>query len=228
MSPRETRFARAQIAPILRKITEAVRPHVERVAWVGSWRRGMADLGDADLLLLPMEGQGEWATIPIRAALSVFDRTVYRGRSFLYGYVGKIGVNVFITTPDRWGAALQYTTGSREHNIALRAYAKARGLMANQEGVFNRRTHVKLPDSSETESGFYRSLGLRWVRPERRQRGNGQERNPGLFPLVPHPRVPSSSDPATGTAGAQGDGREALVSPEGGSQPADQRTTRRP
>ena len=214
----DERFPRHIISDVLWTMTEALAPRslrpvsVWKLAFVGSYRRGSADCGDADLLVLPVPGHER----DIRSAiLGLASEIVFDGSSMLYVIIPMNGMSVpaqvFIAGQDAWGSALQYTTGSREHNLAVRKWAKDRGLSANQYGVFRRDVRrSKLPGSSETESGFYRSLGLRWVRPEMRIRRTAG--STGIFPLHPN----GNPEPAC----TQGDGREPQDRPSGASQPA--------
>ena len=182
MSSRDRkRFPRITILKTYNAILEDIAPLIRRYAFVGSYRRGSPDCKDADLLVIP---NGPFASEVLGSLLlRMSDRKSYMGGDdFAYFRFDGVPVNVFVTTDECWGAALQYTTGSREHNIAVRAYAKRRGLMANQFGVFHR--GKKLPGSSETENGFYAALGLRWVRPPNRCRS---EEGNGVIPLTLHP-----------------------------------------
>ena len=65
------------------------------------------------------------------------------------------------------GAALQYFTGSKAHNIALRDRAIQRGLKLNEYGLFRVDDDVKV--AGETEEGIYEALGLAFVPPELRE-----------------------------------------------------------
>jgi len=207
----KARFSRDEIAGVLYVLGMAVWPHASRYAYAGSFRRGTADCGDADLLVIPRDREA------VRAAVrDLASRVVYDGPAMLYVYVGEVPAQVFMTTPGHWGAALQYTTGSRDHNVAVRRWAKDRGLIANQYGVKPRGNGSDfIPGSGETEAGFYRALGLRWVRPENRRRREGG--STGIFPLTAH------RQPGTRLEQGDGRGREALT-PAGVPQPADRLT----
>jgi len=207
----DERFPRHVVHDVLWSMTLAIAPRLLRFAFVGSYRRGSEDCGDADLLVLPLPGHQP----DVRSAiLGLASEVVFDGTSMLYVVIPSDGMSVpaqvFFAEQDAWGSALQYTTGSREHNLAVRKWAKDRGLMANQYGVFRRGMGrgSKLPGSSETESGFYRSLGLRWVRPEMRIRRTAG--STGIFPLIA--RQP-------GTCLEQGDGRGRKSTPRGVPQP---------
>ena len=69
--------------------------------------------------------------------------------------------------PASRGAALQYFTGSKAHNIALRDMAQSRGWKLNEYGLFDQATGS--PVAGETEEGIYEALGLSPVPPELRE-----------------------------------------------------------
>ncbi len=187
------RFPRETIFDVLRHVVRVVEPHVDGYAFVGSFRRQLETCGDADLLVVPRSPADVFllGAVLHRAG----GKTFVGGSDFVYIQLDNTPVNVFVTTPECWGSALQYTTGSREHNIAVRSYAKMRGLTANQYGVFHGASSEKIPGSSETESGFYAALGLRWVRPENRRKSSAGN---GIIPLKlsPFDRAAAVADSA--------------------------------
>src|SRR5713226_5950152 len=143
---------------IARKVAERIDPVVERVSFNGSIRRMCEDCGDVDILAEPKVH----ALVKSRLEGS-------RGRQVLSVEVEGVAVNLTLTERGHWGSQMAHTTGPFEHNVAVRLHAKELGLKANQYGVF--RDGFKLPGSSETEGGFYRALGLRWIPPEFRLKG---------------------------------------------------------
>jgi len=211
------RFPRETVLSVHERLMGVLDPHISRYAYAGSYRRGLATCGDADLLVIPRDIENARAAVRDLAS-----RVVYDGPSMLYVYVGEVPAQVFMTTAEHWGAALQYTTGSREHNLAVRRWAKVRGLTASQYGVKPRGTGSGyVPGSGETESGFYRALGLRWVRPENRVQRPGT--STGVFPLSPEFTLKAMRQ--SGTRLAQGDGRgRVALTPAGVLQPADRLT----
>lgn len=73
-------------------------------------------------------------------------------------------VDLRLVEEDEWGAALVYFTGSKQHNIYLRTMAKDKGLKINEYGVFKGSEKI----AGRTEEEVYRSLDLKWVKPEKR------------------------------------------------------------
>ena len=76
-----------------------------------------------------------------------------------------IQVDLRIVGPESWGAALQYDTGSKDHNVHLRTMAEKRGLKLNEYGIFRDDTKI----AGETEEGVYEALGLPWIPAEMRE-----------------------------------------------------------
>jgi DNA polymerase (family 10) len=80
-----------------------------------------------------------------------------------------VQVDLRVVAPDCFGAALQYFTGSKEHNVHLRALAVRQGLKVNEYGVFRAKTNRRV--AGREEAGVYRALGLVWMPPELREDG---------------------------------------------------------
>jgi DNA polymerase (family 10) len=80
-----------------------------------------------------------------------------------------------VVDADAFGAAWQYFTGSKEHNVALRARARDRGLSINEYGVTRLTTDTTGKGASiagRTEEEVYRAVGLPWIPPEIREGGD--------------------------------------------------------
>ena len=69
--------------------------------------------------------------------------------------------------PESYGAALQYFTGSKEHNVKLRTICVKEGYKLNEYGLFNRETDELV--AAESEEEIYRKLGMAWIPPELRE-----------------------------------------------------------
>jgi len=76
-------------------------------------------------------------------------------------------VDLRTVEPLNWGAALQYFTGSKEHNIRIRDIAKEKGLKVNEYGVFRTDTGERL--GGQTEEEVYELVGMEWIPPELRE-----------------------------------------------------------
>jgi DNA polymerase (family 10) len=72
-----------------------------------------------------------------------------------------------VVEPNAYGAALQYFTGSKEHNVALRERAVRRGLKVNEYGVWRTKDNRRV--AGRDEAGVYKAVGLPWIPPELRE-----------------------------------------------------------
>src|ERR1019366_1549204 len=82
---------------------------------------------------------------------------------------GREGLQVDVRALEHssFGAAMQYFTGSKEHNVALRQRAIRMGLKLNEYGLFREADEVRV--AGETEEEVYGALGLDWIPPELRE-----------------------------------------------------------
>jgi DNA polymerase (family 10) len=141
----------------------AVAPGVPIDA-VGSLRRGAETCGDLDVLA----AGGGPSLLEAFTGYRLVERVLAHGESkasvlIFNGYQADLRV---VPAASR-GAALQYFTGSKLHNIALRERAIARGWKLNEYGLFGSEDdHVV---AGETEEGLYEALGLQWIPPELRE-----------------------------------------------------------
>jgi DNA polymerase (family 10) len=87
-----------------------------------------------------------------------------------------VQIDLRVVPPGSFGAALQYFTGSKEHNVQLRSRARDRGLTMNEYGVFELDKNGeprRSPVAGDTEEGVYEAVGLPWIPPELRE-GRGE------------------------------------------------------
>jgi DNA polymerase (family 10) len=97
---------------------------------------------------------------------------------------GKTQVDLRVVSPDCFGSALQYFTGSKAHNIHLREIAKDRGLKISEYGVFRGEERL----GGEREEDIYSALGLSWIPPEMREdRGEIEAATAGTLPELVKP-----------------------------------------
>jgi hypothetical protein len=144
-----------------------VTDHEVRVSFAGSIRREVEQVHDIDILVSPFSEK-------VRDLITMWTNTdllwggnekvsILMPTGDLIG--SKIQVDVRFIQPESWGPALQYFTGSREHNISLRSIAKRRNQVLNEHGLFDL-LGKRLDDG--TEGGVYKALLLRWLPPKYR------------------------------------------------------------
>ncbi len=136
---------------------------VERVTPAGSLRRGRETVGDLDLLVTGRDPQGiadHFAKFPGVA------QVLAKGEDKVSVKLkNDMQVDVRLLERESYGAALQYFTGSKEHNVALRDRAKRRGWKLSEYGLFRGEQVL----ASRTEEDVYEKLGLEWIPPELRE-----------------------------------------------------------
>lgn len=138
-------------------------PEVEQAAVAGSCRRRRETCGDLDILATcsnagpPMD---LLATHPLVDAVLQRGDTKQRVRL-------KTGVelDLRVVPESSFGAAMQYFTGSKEHNVVVRQRAKDLGLKVNEYGVFRGEEQI----AGRTEEDVYAAIGLPWFPPELRE-----------------------------------------------------------
>ena len=141
---------------------KTLAPQAE-VLTVGSVRRGAETSGDLDILA--------WGADPSLTDAFVQHPTVERVLGHGGGKAsvlmrGGFQADLRIVTPDQRGAAMQYFTGSKAHNIVLRDKALERGWKLNEYGLFDPDDR---PIAGANEEEIYRALGMAYVPPELRE-----------------------------------------------------------
>ena len=170
----------------LRPLLEALRavPGVRRVEVAGSVRRGRATIGDVDLLAVADDAEVLMAAL--REHPDVAEVLGSGATKTSVRLEGDLQVDLRVVPEPSFGAAWQYFTGSKAHNVALRQRAIDRGLRLNEYGVFRSteegagegggvgadegadpRRGERVAGSDEAE--VYAALGLAWVPPELRE-----------------------------------------------------------
>ena len=145
---------------------------------VGSLRRGTETCGDIDILALGAEP----TVMAVFTAYPLVERVLGHGETKSSILVrGGYQADLRHVARQSRGAAMQYFTGSKSHNIALRDRALERGLRLNEYGLFRASDEERL--AGETEESIYEALGMAWVPPELRE-------NRGEFDLATARQIP--------------------------------------
>jgi DNA polymerase (family X) len=140
-------------------------PGTIECAYAGSLRRIRDTIGDVDLLAAAEDSTAlmqAFSKHPLVAEVigSGPTKTSVRTRRGLQA-------DLRVVKPEAWGAALQYFTGSRAHNIRLREMAVHAGLKLSEYGLFEAESGELIV--SQTEEEVYRRLGLPWIAPTLRE-----------------------------------------------------------
>jgi DNA polymerase (family 10) len=138
---------------------------------VGSLRRATETCGDIDILATLRAGAEPVAAADVMTTFTKYhlvERILGQGETKASVLIrGGYQADLRLVAAESRGAALQYFTGSKPHNIALRDRALERGLRLNEYGLFNAADQSRL--AGETEEGIYAVLGLPWIPPELRE-----------------------------------------------------------
>ncbi|MFB6153024.1 MAG: DNA polymerase/3'-5' exonuclease PolX [Halodesulfurarchaeum sp.] len=147
---------------------------VDAAEVAGSIRRWSETIGDVDVLVGTDVGETIVETV---TEWDRVDEVIEAGSTKASVRIGAMRVDLRMVDPGEFGSALQYFTGSKDHNIRLRQWALDRDRKVNEYGVFDI-SDVDDPDSgqrvgdllaSETEEEVYRALDLPWIPPELRE-----------------------------------------------------------
>lgn len=152
--------------PLARWVADGLRalPGVVAAEPAGSVRRMEETVGDVDVLVAaddPERVMSHIRELPMVAEVLSREESKTSVRTTAGARVG-----VRVVAPDEWGAALQYFTGSAEHNSRLRRVAKEGGLELSEHGVFRLEDGVRLGGATEDE--VYALLGMGCPPPETR------------------------------------------------------------
>lgn len=152
--------------PIVHNVITYLKSHAKFVdiAPAGSLRRGRADIGDCDVLVATDD------PIPVMEAFVKMPgvaQVLAKGDTKASVFTGGLQVDLRAVPVESWGAALQYFTGSKAHNIKLRELAIKKGYKLNEYGLFKMDTDEKV--AGRTEEEIYNALGLPWIPPTMRE-----------------------------------------------------------
>jgi DNA polymerase (family 10) len=145
-------------------------PGIDEITPAGSLRRGRETVGDLDLLVTgpACEPDVVSAAVEYVAALPLIDKLLAKGQNKVsFTLRNNLQVDVRLLPRSGYGAALQYFTGSKMHNVALRQRAIKRGLTLNEYALLRVEDNTIIAAASETD--IYNALDLDYVPPELRE-----------------------------------------------------------
>jgi DNA polymerase (family 10) len=162
------------VAGALREVDAALR-----VAYAGSLRRMAETIGDVDVLVASDEPEpvvSAFTSLPLVSEVIASGGTKTSIRT-----EDGLQVDLRVVPPGCWGAAMQYFTGSKAHNIKTRELAVRRKLKLSEYGLFDAETDELIV--AETEEEVYERLGMQWVPPTLREdRGEVEAARKGTLP----------------------------------------------
>jgi DNA polymerase (family 10) len=137
---------------------------VEEAVVAGSARRMRETVGDLDILVLSKKVED---VMDFFGKLPEVSDVISRGPTKSTVML-KIGVtcDLRVIEPDSFGAALQYFTGSKDHNVQVRTIAVGMGYKLNEYGLFDKKEKII---SAKSEVDIYKKLGMQWMPAEMRE-----------------------------------------------------------
>ncbi|HOK35160.1 MAG TPA: DNA polymerase/3'-5' exonuclease PolX [Candidatus Pacearchaeota archaeon] len=189
------RFLLGEILPRAKEIENLLKSlkEVEQISVAGSVRRRRETIGDLDFLVTVKNSKEAKNSaekimdffVSMPGVIKIWGKGATRSSvRFKEG----IDCDLRVVAKKSYGSALQYFTGSKEHNIVTRTLAIKKGLKLNEYGVFKGRKMI----AGWSEEGVYRVIGLPWIEPELREnRGEieaalrqAQGKQPGLPKII--------------------------------------------
>jgi DNA polymerase (family 10) len=175
--------ARRFLRPVASQYAEALCAALKAVSGVaevtvaGSYRRLCETVGDLDILVSARSASAVMRRFTSYDEVAeILSHGTTRASIILRS---GIQVDLRVVRPESYGAALNYFTGSKAHNIAIRRLGQQHGLKINEYGVYRGTKRI----AGDTEASVYQALGLQWIPPELREnRGEIEAAHAGKLP----------------------------------------------
>lgn len=169
------RFILGFVMPVVEEIEERLRylKEVKKVVVAGSIRRKKETVGDVDILVISAKPKSvmdyftsmpEVININARGDTKSTIKISFEG-GFSSGEKNGLNVDLRVVPEESFGAALNYFTGSKDHNVALRRLAIEKGYKLNEYGLFRDQKQI----AGKTEEEIYKTLGMDYIEPELRE-----------------------------------------------------------
>ena len=159
------RFIIGEIMPVAKKVLEQLkqRKEVKRASIAGSLRRMRETIGDVDFLVVSSDSK---KTMDFFVKLPGVEKIWGQGGTKAsVRMVNGFDMDLRVVPDKSYGAALQYFTGNKDHNIVTRKIAIEKGYKLSEYGLFKGPKLV----ASKTEEEVYKALGMPWIAPEMRE-----------------------------------------------------------
>ena len=164
------RLSISEVLPLAEEIVDALKKTklCEHVEIAGSLRRRKETIGDIDILATSRKPE---AVMEVFCSLPHVARVTNTGntKSTVFLKIG-IDADLRVVEPDVFGAALQYFTGSKNHNVHVRKIGVRNGITISEYGVFEGSALRKgTLIAAHTEEEVYKTVGLSYIEPELRE-----------------------------------------------------------
>ncbi len=144
------------------RVLRHLAPHASNLSIAGSLRRMKETVGDLDIL-----GVGGKEIMEAFVQIPGTKEVLAKGETKASIFLEETQIDLRVIREKEWGAALQYFTGSKEHNVHLREIARDKKLKINEYGIFAIEGGKKLGGAKEED--VYKALGLAYISPELRE-----------------------------------------------------------
>lgn len=167
----QERFLLGEILPIAREIKKKISEQkvVQKIKIAGSIRRKKETIGDVDILIISNEPN---EIMDYFVNLEEVTRVLSKGktRSSIITE-NNLQIDLRVVEESNFGSALQYFTGSKEHNVMLRKIALDKNWKLSEYGLRDKKKNERI--AGENEEDIYELLGLTYIPPELRE-NNGE------------------------------------------------------
>jgi DNA polymerase (family X) len=160
------RYLLGEVYPLIKQIEARLLDvkEVKNAVAAGSFRRMKETVGDIDFVVASDNAE---KVMDYFVSMPEVDEVVGKGSAKTFVRLNnRMDADLLVVPEQSFGSALQYFTGSKEHDVAMRKVALTKGLHLNEWGIFDN-SHNRIAGSSEEE--VYHALGLEWIPPEIRE-----------------------------------------------------------
>ena len=161
-----SRYLLGEVYPLIKQIETRLLKFngVKNAVVAGSFRRMKETVGDIDFVVASNDVE---KVMDYFVSMPEIDEVLGKGSTKTFVRLNnRMDADLLVVPEESFGSALQYFTGSKEHGVAMRKIALAKGLHLNEWGIFDNSQH-RIAGSTEEE--VYQTLDLEWIPPEMRE-----------------------------------------------------------
>ena len=160
-----SRYLLGEVYPLIKQIeTRLLKFGVKNAVAAGSFRRMKETIGDIDFVVASNDFE---KVMDYFVTMPEIDEVLSKGPTKTFVRLNnRMDADLLVVPEESFGSALQYFTGSKEHDVAMRKISLAKGFHLNEWGIFDN-SQNKIAGSTEEE--VYKTLGLEWIPPEMRE-----------------------------------------------------------
>jgi len=163
------RYLLGEVYPLVKQIEKRLSSFkgVKIAIAAGSFRRMKETVGDIDFVVATADDSQKQKVMDYFTSMSEIDEVLGKGLTKTFVRLNNgMDADLLVVPEESFGSSLQYFTGSKEHDVAMRKVALAKGFHLNEWGVFDNHNNRI---AGSTEEGVYQVLGLEWIPPEMRE-----------------------------------------------------------